>query len=233
MNHIHGTHPCTAPCSPLLPAIFIACTASAADFANEMLEATFKLFHPDSTATCFFVRRAQPDTALYLVTAAHALEKTKGETAIVVLRQRKTDGTVERHDHKITIRCNDKPLWTKHEKHDVAVLRLAESLPIAVAALPASAIATTARLTAADVHICRPALCANLSAAIRGERGPATPWLGKAFLPARRCCRWIPIPRSWPISPPLPATAADRWFMGRGRRPSVAGGHRAGPGPPR
>jgi hypothetical protein len=134
----------------------VAGTAVAGDFATEVVNATFKLFHPDSTATCFLVRREAPDTALYLVTAAHAFERIKGETAIIVLRQPKEDGTFERRDHTIKIRREDKPLWARNEKQDIAVLRLADPLPTAVVALPASAIADEARLAAEKVHMCSP-----------------------------------------------------------------------------
>lgn len=140
----------------ILVAIFVAQVAVAADFATEVLEATFKLYHADSTATCFFVRREAPDMALYLVTAAHALERTKGETAIVVLREPKDDGSFERRDHTIRIRRDNKPLWVRDAKQDIAVVRLDEPPPFAVAALPASALADEARIKAAGVHICSP-----------------------------------------------------------------------------
>lgn len=142
----------------LLVALLIAGRAVGGDFATEVLEATFKLFHPESTATCFFVRREAPDAALYLVTAAHALEGIKGDSAIVVLRKAKDDGSYERSDYTISVRRDGKPLWVRHEKQDVAVLRLADPLPIAVAALPVSAIADQVRLKAAGVHVCSPLL---------------------------------------------------------------------------
>ena len=129
---------------------------SAADFATEMLDATFKLFHADSTATCFFVRREPPDQSLYLVTAAHVLERTKGDTAIVVLRERKADGTYARRDHTVAIRRDGQPLWRRHATEDTAVLRLAEPAPVPVGALPVAALADEARLTAAGLHICSP-----------------------------------------------------------------------------
>ncbi|HEY1065230.1 MAG TPA: serine protease [Pirellulales bacterium] len=138
--------------------IAVACgsAASAADFATTMLDATFKLYHKDSTGTCVLVRREAPDESLYLVTAAHVLERTKGETAIVVLREQDAEGAYVRRDHTIAIRRDDKPLWKQHEKEDVAVLRLTERPPVPVAALPLSAIADEARLTEAKLHICSP-----------------------------------------------------------------------------
>ena len=133
--------------------IFGCVIASAADFATETLEATFKLFHKDSTGTCFFLRR-EADPNLYLVTAAHVLERTKGETAIVVLRERRADGTYQRRDHTLPIRREGQPLWRRHATEDVAVLRLAGTPPVPVAALPLEALADEARLTAAGLHIC-------------------------------------------------------------------------------
>ena len=129
---------------------------TAADFATDMQDATFKLFNVDSTATCFFVRGEATDTALYLVTAAHVLERAKGDTDIVVLRQLKDDGSFARLDHTIPIRRDGKPLWVRHEKQDVAVLRCADPFPLVVPALPASALIDTARLKALGVHICSP-----------------------------------------------------------------------------
>ncbi|HEY3318869.1 MAG TPA: serine protease [Planctomycetota bacterium] len=140
----------------LLILVFTCSATFAADFASELMEATFKLFHPDSTATCFLVKRDAPDTALYVITAAHVLERTKGETMILVLRRPKDDGSFERLDHTIPVRRDNKPLWVKHEKHDVAVLKLTTTLPVAVAAMPAALIAGAAELKAANVHICSP-----------------------------------------------------------------------------
>jgi len=130
--------------------------AMASDFATTVLDATFKFYDPDSTSTCFLVRREPPDRANYLVTTAHTLERTKGPTAILVLREPKPDGSYERHDFTINIRQGDKPLWRRHEKQDVAVLRLSEPLPVPVAALSESVFADEARLKQSGVHICSP-----------------------------------------------------------------------------
>lgn len=141
---------------PLLILFLTGClvrVAGAADFAIEAMNATFKLFHPDSTATCFLVRREAPDTALYLVTAAHVLEGTKGETAVVVLREAKADGSFERRDHTIPIRRGETPLWVRDSGQDLAVLRLTAAPPVAVAALPESAIAGEGRLKELGVNL--------------------------------------------------------------------------------
>ena len=131
-------------------------TAAAADFATEVMDATCKFYDPDSTGTCFLVRREPPDTACYLVTAAHVLEETKGKTAILVLRAPKSDGAYERHDYTVPVRSGITPLWTRHKTEDVAVLRLAEALPVAMPLLPESALADDARFRQSGVHICSP-----------------------------------------------------------------------------
>ena len=132
--------------------------ARGGDFATETLDATFKLFHPASTATCFLVSRDQSpdDESVYLATAAHVLERTKGETAILVLRKRREDGSYERHDHTIAVRQKEKPLWVKHPTEDAAVLRLTEKLPVPTAALPMSTLADEEALTRSKLHICSP-----------------------------------------------------------------------------
>ncbi|RMG04859.1 MAG: hypothetical protein D6741_00385, partial [Planctomycetota bacterium] len=123
-----------------------------------MVEATYKLFHPKSTATCFLLREPKSETAddsspnsdtVWLVTAAHVLEKTEGESAVLVLREKVGLYEYKRHDYPITIRRDDKPLWTKHPKFDTAVLKL-ETLPeFPVATLPMDVLADDETLQAA------------------------------------------------------------------------------------
>jgi len=141
---------------PLALCLFSFSSVRAADFATTVMDATYKFFDPDSTATCFFVSRDAPDKALYLVTAAHTFERTKKENAIVVLRKSKPDGSYERYDYGVKIRSADKPLWIKHPNQDVAVLKLTEPLPLPVVPLSVSQLADRERLKAAGVHICSP-----------------------------------------------------------------------------
>ncbi len=105
-------------------ALFAIGKPVAADFATQVMDATFKFSAHDRAATCFLVRRKPPDQACYLVTAAHVVEEVKEQTAVLVLRAPKPDGTYERHDYTITIRSGDKPLWVRNKTEDVAVLRL-------------------------------------------------------------------------------------------------------------
>lgn len=127
----------------------------AADFATEMMEATFKL-GKGASGTCFLVRREAPDTAVYLVTVGHSFDNNTDKTAVVVLRKAMPDGSYERHEYTFPIRLGDKPLWVRNKNHDVAVVRLSEPLPVPVAGLPASALADHAQLKASAVHLCSP-----------------------------------------------------------------------------
>ncbi len=143
---------------PLLFALTLHSTLrlEAVDFATEVMESTFKFYHANSTSTCFLVKREEPDKAIYLVTTAHTLERTKGETAILVLREKKPDGGYVRRDFTLNIRSGDKPLWVRHEKQDVAVLKLTAQLPVEVAVLALSRLADDERLKASEVHVCSP-----------------------------------------------------------------------------
>ncbi|HEX8297419.1 MAG TPA: trypsin-like peptidase domain-containing protein [Chthoniobacteraceae bacterium] len=130
-------------------------SAVAANFATEMMEATFKLdTGGENVSTCILVRREAPDAAYYLVSTAHTFHDIAAETVLLVLRKPKPDGSYERHDYTLPLRRGDQPLWVGHEKHDVAVLRISEELPVAVAALPASAFANEARIKASALHLC-------------------------------------------------------------------------------
>ena len=98
-------------------------STASADFATEIFEATFKLFDPAVTGTCFLVRRAEPDQAIYLVTAAHMLEGTKADQATIVLRERCEDGTFKRHDHAVAVRRDGKAMWVRHPEDEIGVVR--------------------------------------------------------------------------------------------------------------
>lgn len=139
--------------APFVAFLAIVSTA-AADFATEMIDATFKLFDPAGTGTCFLVRREAPDAALYLVTAAHLLKGSKADTATLVLRERRDDGTYKRRDHPVVIKRDGKRLWVRHEQDDVAVLRIPDPLPVPVGAIPLSALADEAALKAARLNVC-------------------------------------------------------------------------------
>jgi hypothetical protein len=103
-----------------------------------MIQATFKLVNPSSTATCFLVSQPRQGTEKkaesILVTAAHVFEQMTGQQASLVLRKANKDGTYTRQELSVKVRAKDRPLWTKHPKMDVAALRI--ELPTGVAAVP-------------------------------------------------------------------------------------------------
>ena len=137
-------------------AMLVAGRGFAADFADAVIGATFKLYHPDSTSACMLVSRGQDDTGLYLVTTAHTLERTKGESVLLVLREKTEAGAHRRHDHKILVRRGKESLWTRHPEEDVAALRLDGPLPLPVQGLPVSALADGRRLADEGLGTCSP-----------------------------------------------------------------------------
>ncbi|MGB7343482.1 MAG: trypsin-like peptidase domain-containing protein, partial [Pirellulaceae bacterium] len=99
--------------------------SEADDQVMEVLSATVKVSHSESTATAFFVSRETADGGeLILVTAAHVLEKISDAECKLVLREKRLDGTYARRETKITIRNEGQPLWTQHPKADVAAIKL-------------------------------------------------------------------------------------------------------------
>ncbi|NND99834.1 MAG: trypsin-like peptidase domain-containing protein [Pirellulaceae bacterium] len=100
--------------------------ASAADDVMRAVSATYKITNHDSTATAFLVSRQDSGdhSQLILVTAAHVIEKMSGDECRIVLRRRRLDGSYERREIPIAIRADDQPLWTRHEKADVAALKV-------------------------------------------------------------------------------------------------------------
>jgi hypothetical protein len=93
----------------------------------EMMGLTFKIANPDSTGTCFLISRPAADvgqTETILVTAAHVLEKASGPEAILVLREKRTDGKLVRKEVTLKIREKGAPLWVKHPEADAAALKV-------------------------------------------------------------------------------------------------------------
>ena len=126
--------------------------------ASRVVEATFKLYNADSTSACFLVRTPEPQPGLWLVTSAHTVETTKGETAVLVLRKPEEDGSFSRRDHTIAVRKDEQPLWHRHATEDIAVLRLEEPLPVDVNAIPEDWLAVHADLAGLDIHVGSPLL---------------------------------------------------------------------------
>ena len=132
----------------LLAIAYLPLSAHAAQAARftQAVQATCRLQGDGSMATSFILSVPRGDgqqPRLLLVTAAHVVEKSKGERASLILR-RWDDAAKEfvRHPLELTIRNGDKPLWTKHPTQDVAILDLPKLGDRQVDALPLSALAT-------------------------------------------------------------------------------------------
>jgi len=125
---------------------------NANNFSTQVMEATFKLFNVNSTSTCFIIESEEED--LFLVTAAHSLERASGNTALIVLRKPHEDGSYSRLDVPLLIRKGDTPLWVQHEDQDVAVLKLNKPFPVTVSPLPIAAISHQSHLLKRGVEIC-------------------------------------------------------------------------------
>ena len=171
----------------------VSCPRARADFAVEMMEATFRI---ESSATCFFLRREAPDDALYLVTAGHTIGDDMQEKFGVILRRRAGDGSYERVEFSVPLRKHDKPLWVRHEKHDIAVVRVVDPLPVQPPALPAAALADEARLKGAGARLCGPVFILTYPAGLEAN---------KAGLPVARHGIFA--------SPPLLPLAAHPTFL--------------------
>ena len=113
----------------------------AEDHATQILLATVKLQHSQSAGTGFLiVPRNGVDREkgeCLLVTAAHVFEPCPDDAVTVALRVPQPDGTYQWREISVPIRRDNrerKPLWVRHPKLDVAVLRL--TLPQGVEATP-------------------------------------------------------------------------------------------------
>jgi len=107
-------------------AIHVSLVRAEATTCTQVVQATYRIGGGKSNATCWIVSGSHPEEEgqrkLWLVTAAHVLEKMDGNEATLVARSTNDEGELVRAPKTIAIRKNDKPLWTKHAEHDVAAL---------------------------------------------------------------------------------------------------------------
>lgn len=138
----------------LLSFVLFTSRVAADESAIPVMRCTFKLFNKDSTATCFLLHDTEKPSNVYLVTAAHVLEKASGDEAILVLREARADGTYVRKDVPFKIRDGDKGLWTKHKEEDIAVMLLKANEGIKLPSLPITVLARESDLKSEAVTIC-------------------------------------------------------------------------------
>jgi hypothetical protein len=128
--------------------------AGAESAAEPVMKCTFKLFNKDSTATCFLLHDDKDSDRIFLTTAAHVLEKTTGNEAVLVLRTPQADGTYVRKDVPLKIREGEKTLWTRHKEEDVAVMLLRKREGIDLPSLSVAALAREEDLKNESLTVC-------------------------------------------------------------------------------
>ncbi len=136
----------------------LACCARPAhadDLNTRLVQSTFKITNPKSTATGFVLSRLGAHDAQIqrlLVTAAHVLDKSEGNETTLVLRKRDGEGGYTKSPLKLTIRSEGKPLWTQHPTADIAALKVTLPQDVEVPQLLVDLLADEAKLKQYEVH---------------------------------------------------------------------------------
>lgn len=125
--------------------------AVAEDLNTQMLRATVKLSHEDSTGTGFILTPNDGKSFL-LVTANHVLDTTKGNETTIIFRQKIAEGEYKKLPVKLNIRNDEKPLWVKHPSEDVAVIAVTPPEGADLAKLSTDLLATDDALKENQVH---------------------------------------------------------------------------------
>ncbi len=126
------------------------------DLNTALMGCTFKIYGEGSTGTAFILGRPfprNPAMARYvLITAAHVLEQMAGESATVVLREKRDTIRWEPAPFVLQIRDGRRQLWTKHPQADVAVMYVRLPEGAIQQLLPASVLADDKVLGDLEVH---------------------------------------------------------------------------------
>ena len=138
----------------LLWCLCVAVAVRAEDGATPLLECTFKLFNRTSTATCFLLHPDEAPGEVYLVTASHVFAKMTNDEALLVLRVANTNDTFSRKDYPLKFKQGNRPVWFKHPKEDIAVLKLPADPKQKFPSLPLSYLADEKQLKKLELHIC-------------------------------------------------------------------------------
>jgi hypothetical protein len=107
---------------------------SAAEPIEDVLSATFRLTDKNTSATSFLVQTGEKSDGVVLITAAHFFEKMSGDECWLILRARQADDIFVRREHRLVVREDGKPRWTKHPGEDIAGLPV--ELPADVECVP-------------------------------------------------------------------------------------------------
>ena len=117
--------------------IFMKSTFKVEEFNPILMKSTFKLEGKDSRdstvlGTVFVLSIDSTREYRVLVTAAHVLNDIHSDTAKLIIRKKKADGSWKKNPYPIKIRDKGRALWVQHDKVDVAVMyvRLPEYVDI-------------------------------------------------------------------------------------------------------
>lgn len=123
----------------------------AQDIHTQMLRATVKISHKDSTATGFVLT---PDNgkSFILVTAHHVLDKIQSNEASIIFRSLVSEGEYHKQPTKLIIRKDDKPLWAKHPTEDVAAISVTPPKDADLALISTTCLATEEILRETKIH---------------------------------------------------------------------------------
>jgi hypothetical protein len=87
-----------------------------------------------------------------LVTAAHVFEQIKEDEATLVVRKPAPNDSYAKHNHRLLIRREGKPLWSKHASQDVAVMHLSLPADVPLPRVPVECLATDELLKRYEVQ---------------------------------------------------------------------------------
>ncbi len=145
------------------------------DLSTRLMQVTYKLRNPKSTATGFLlwhadsqpvqqepveqeqdkkrqVKQGQVKTGFVLVTAHHVLMQMEGDRFTIRFRKKASEGTYETRTVEFVHRKDGRPLWTRHPSQDVAVLRVQIPEGIRVPRVPSDWLATDKQLKKYRIH---------------------------------------------------------------------------------
>ena len=124
-----------------------------------VMQSTFRLVGASTTGpslgTAFIVGKPIPgsDKAQYvLVTAAHVLNALTGDTAVLFLRRKDSNGIWHEFPYTITIRANGQATWVKNPTADVAVMYISLPTDALTTLLPTTLFSDDQMLAQFEIH---------------------------------------------------------------------------------
>jgi hypothetical protein len=116
----------------------------------EMLQSTCRITHEGRSGTGFFVQR---EKQVFLVTAAHVFEESRGPECRLILREKAAGPAGERRELPVPVRKEGKPLWKRHAKEDVAAIPVELPPEIDAVPLPFDRVLRPTTTEASRVHV--------------------------------------------------------------------------------